>query len=133
MTETKYLIVQPNSLLNERTFLAWPRTSLALIGLGFVVSRFGLFFKRTWNYNGREYYCTTINSFSFLFARNQHGVPWSCTYHICIKKLFGNEQSNTKGRVHTKKLAHLRLNYWRGDFQCHFCSLLTFIVTTIPP
>jgi putative membrane protein len=45
MTETKYLIVQPNYLLNERTFLAWPRTSLALIGLGFVVSRFGLFLR----------------------------------------------------------------------------------------
>ena len=53
-------------LANERTFLAWLRTSLALIGLGFVVSRFGLFFKRTLNYNGRVYYCTTINSFSLL-------------------------------------------------------------------
>lgn len=27
----------------ERTLLAWLRTSIALIGLGFVVSRFGLF------------------------------------------------------------------------------------------
>src|SRR5215831_8405921 len=32
-------------LANERTFLAWLRTSLALIGLGFVVSRFGLFLR----------------------------------------------------------------------------------------
>ena len=30
---------------NERTFLAWLRTSIALIGLGFVVSRFGLFLR----------------------------------------------------------------------------------------
>jgi putative membrane protein len=29
-------------LANERTALAWIRTSLAIIGLGFVVSRFGL-------------------------------------------------------------------------------------------
>src|SRR5215510_4766357 len=29
-------------LANQRTFLAWLRTCLALIGLGFVVSRFGL-------------------------------------------------------------------------------------------
>ena len=29
-------------LANQRTFLAWLRTCVALIGLGFVVSRFGL-------------------------------------------------------------------------------------------
>jgi putative membrane protein len=29
-------------LANQRTFLAWLRTCIALIGLGFVVSRFGL-------------------------------------------------------------------------------------------
>lgn len=28
-------------LANERTFLAWVRTAIAVIGLGFVVSRFG--------------------------------------------------------------------------------------------
>lgn len=28
---------------NERTFLAWLRTSIALIGFGFAISRFGLF------------------------------------------------------------------------------------------
>lgn len=32
-------------LANERTFLPWLRTSIALIGLGFVVSRFGLFLR----------------------------------------------------------------------------------------
>jgi putative membrane protein len=30
-------------LAEERTFLAWIRTSLALMGFGFVVARFGLF------------------------------------------------------------------------------------------
>jgi putative membrane protein len=33
-------------LANERTFLAWIRTSLALIGLGFVIVKFGLFLKQ---------------------------------------------------------------------------------------
>jgi putative membrane protein len=28
---------------NERTFLAWLRTSIALIGFGFAIARFGLF------------------------------------------------------------------------------------------
>ncbi len=33
-------------LANERTFLAWVRTSLALIGLGFVLARMGLFLQQ---------------------------------------------------------------------------------------
>ncbi|MDE1819022.1 MAG: DUF202 domain-containing protein [Thaumarchaeota archaeon] len=32
-------------LANERTFLAWLRTCIALMGLGFVIARFGLFLK----------------------------------------------------------------------------------------
>ena len=30
-------------LANQKTFLAWLRTSVALIGLGFIVAKFGLF------------------------------------------------------------------------------------------
>ncbi|MHB8419031.1 MAG: YidH family protein [Myxococcales bacterium] len=30
---------------NERTFLAWLRTAIALMGFGFVVSKFGLFLR----------------------------------------------------------------------------------------
>ncbi len=33
-------------LAAERTFLAWIRTGLALMGFGFVVARFGLFLQR---------------------------------------------------------------------------------------
>lgn len=33
-------------LANERTFLAWVRTTLGLIGLGFVLARMGLFLKQ---------------------------------------------------------------------------------------
>jgi putative membrane protein len=32
-------------LANERTFLAWVRTSIAVMGLGFIVARFGLFLR----------------------------------------------------------------------------------------
>ena len=32
-------------LANERTLLAWIRTAIALMGLGFVVARFGLFLR----------------------------------------------------------------------------------------
>jgi putative membrane protein len=34
-------------LANERTLLAWIRTAIAFIGLGFVVARFGLFLRAT--------------------------------------------------------------------------------------
>lgn len=33
-------------LANERTLLAWVRTAIALMGLGFVVARFGLFLRQ---------------------------------------------------------------------------------------
>lgn len=33
-------------LANERTLLAWVRTAVALMGLGFVVARFGLFLRQ---------------------------------------------------------------------------------------
>ena len=33
-------------LANERTFLAWVRTSIAIISLGFVVAKFGLWLER---------------------------------------------------------------------------------------
>jgi putative membrane protein len=45
---------------NERTFLAWLRTSIALIGFGFAIARFGLFLRQlettvillsVWRYN----------------------------------------------------------------------------------
>ncbi len=45
MTEDKMPDRSTQYLANQRTFLAWLRTSLALIGLGFVVSRFGLFLR----------------------------------------------------------------------------------------
>jgi putative membrane protein len=35
-----------NSLAAENTYLAWIRTGIALLGLGFVVARFGMFLER---------------------------------------------------------------------------------------
>ncbi|MDQ2684830.1 MAG: DUF202 domain-containing protein [Thermoproteota archaeon] len=32
-------------LANERTFLSWVRTSIALVGLGFIISKFSFFLK----------------------------------------------------------------------------------------
>jgi len=43
MEETKPKGAPADYLAAERTFLAWIRTGLALMGFGFVVARFGLF------------------------------------------------------------------------------------------
>jgi putative membrane protein len=40
-------------LANERTFLAWVRSALAVIGLGFVVARFGLYLRQLAAAGGR--------------------------------------------------------------------------------
>ena len=37
---------------NERTFLAWLRTSISLIGFGFAIARFGLFLQEFESNNG---------------------------------------------------------------------------------
>ncbi len=46
-----------NHLANERTLLAWARTGLAVMGLGFVVARFGLALQEL--SNGRPLYHPT--------------------------------------------------------------------------
>ena len=41
-------------MANERTFLAWIRTSIAVMGFGFVVEKFSLFVKQMAYYFGKE-------------------------------------------------------------------------------
>ncbi len=41
-------------MANERTFLAWIRTSIAVMAFGFVVEKFSLFVKQMAYYMGRE-------------------------------------------------------------------------------
>jgi len=40
-------------MANERTFLAWTRTSISIMALGFVVEKFALFLKQVSSYLGR--------------------------------------------------------------------------------
>ena len=46
MTKNSKIDRQREHQANERTFLAWLRTSIALIGLGFAIARFGLFLRQ---------------------------------------------------------------------------------------
>jgi putative membrane protein len=47
-------------LANQRTFLAWLRTCVALIGLGFVVAKFGLFLFPISGGGGPSTYTTSL-------------------------------------------------------------------------
>lgn len=51
-------------LVNERTFPAWIRTSVAVISLGFLVDRFGLFLKELGSAGGqRQRFPPAVTSF----------------------------------------------------------------------
>ncbi|GAC1313641.1 MAG: DUF202 domain-containing protein [Mucilaginibacter sp.] len=45
-SENKPIVNPSDHLANERTFLAWIRTSVAIMGFGFVVVKFALFIKQ---------------------------------------------------------------------------------------
>jgi putative membrane protein len=45
-SEDKIITNPSDHLANERTFLAWIRTSVAIMGFGFVVVKFALFIKQ---------------------------------------------------------------------------------------
>ncbi|NDJ19660.1 YidH family protein [Myxacorys almedinensis] len=46
MTRNSKIDRQREHQANERTFLAWVRTSIALIGFGFAIARFGIFLRQ---------------------------------------------------------------------------------------
>ncbi|MFE1743632.1 YidH family protein [Coleofasciculus sp. H7-2] len=46
MNNTPKIDRQREHQANERTFLAWLRTSIALIGFGFAIARFGIFLRQ---------------------------------------------------------------------------------------
>lgn len=50
-------------LANERTFLAWIRTSVAVISLGFLVDRFGLFLRQLAAAEGASRHTPVFSSF----------------------------------------------------------------------
>ncbi len=55
-------------LANERTFLAWVRTSLGLIGLGFVLARMGLFLRQLVSLGGAPHFKVVHAGREFLFS-----------------------------------------------------------------
>ena len=56
-------------LANERTFLAWVRTSISIMAFGFVVEKFALFLKRL----------------PYLFGRSQEPPPAPDIYRLVLR------------------------------------------------
>ena len=48
-------------LANERTFLAWVRTAITIIGLGFVVAKFGIFLRELAGTTGTTASSTSVS------------------------------------------------------------------------
>jgi uncharacterized membrane protein YidH (DUF202 family) len=58
-------------MANERTFLAWMRTSLGIMAFGFVVEKFALFIKKLGHFFGKPDMAETASSssgYSWLFG-----------------------------------------------------------------
>jgi putative membrane protein len=55
-------------LANERTFLAWVRTALGLIGIGFVLARMGVFLRQLAMMSGSGPHREFRGSHEFLFT-----------------------------------------------------------------
>ncbi len=65
MSEDKKPDRSTEYLANERTFLAWLRTCIALMGLGFVVARFSLFLREFGIIAKSQAISTNVSSHSF--------------------------------------------------------------------
>lgn len=55
-------------LANERTFLAWVRTSIGLMAFGFVIEKFAFFLKRLANFFGDENVGISSQFYSSFFG-----------------------------------------------------------------
>jgi putative membrane protein len=65
-------------LANERTFLAWVRTAITIIGLGFVVAKFGIFLRElaTGSSSGSSPISEWVGVFLVLSGSLLVGVAW---------------------------------------------------------
>lgn len=94
-------------LANERTFLAWVRTALGLIGLGFVLARMGLFLQQLASASGelihhrlpagREFMVTGI----IFLVLGTSLCGWSaCLYHR-VRRAIDSDQYEPAARAIT--------------------------------
>lgn len=125
MTEDKMPDRSAQYLANERTFLAWLRTCVALIGLGFVVSRFGLGIR----VKGNIIADASIHSHSSLLGISMV-VLGAVLIIYALKNYLETDKAVQRG-IYKPKLRRLCFNDRLGDFHYSFLPIF-IIVTTIP-
>lgn len=94
-------------LAAERTFLAWIRTGLALMGFGFIAARFGLFL--------REMFPTGTS------VRQHGGLSLPVGVVLIVLGVVVNVCAGVRYRRHLQAIA-------RGDFQSVFGTTFAFFI-----
>ncbi|MDQ2870904.1 MAG: DUF202 domain-containing protein [Acidobacteriota bacterium] len=92
-------------LANERTFLAWIRTSVAMMSLGFVVDRFGLFLRELGSRTGAAHVRLSPAVSSFLVGDLLMGFGGALAllsawrYHVVDRSIDRGEAKADRGLV----------------------------------
>jgi Domain of unknown function (DUF202) len=89
-------------MANERTFLAWIRTSIGIMAFGFVVEKFALFIKQMSIVLGKSN-IESFASFSWIFG-NRWNIPcrsWHVDGPTCICQVQEGQETNRRGYTST--------------------------------
>jgi putative membrane protein len=81
-------------LANERTFLAWLRTSISIIVFGFVVARFGITLREFLRLRGEAEHESGLSlgmGIGFMVLGILMALTSSVRYHITMRQLDANE------------------------------------------
>ncbi len=93
--------VNPNAtrdhLANERTLLAWVRTSLGVIGLGFVIARFGLFLEEVGSRHHPHTWVSTLVGTALVLIGGGLMVPALRRYRRAASAIERNEYKHSSG------------------------------------
>jgi putative membrane protein len=118
-------------LANERTFLAWLRTCVAIIGLGFVVARFGLFLQEF----GITVKNGTLTNISTHYASSSLGVALVLVGMgraiYALKNYLHTNQAIESG-TYIPKNSHLFCCYRFSDFRSRNSCLFDFSGIIVP-
>lgn len=79
---------------SERTALAWQRSSIAFIALGFVIERFGLFvkfLKISQDFDGGNFYASAIIGIIFIALGSTICLLSSIQHQLFVKTLLPEE------------------------------------------
>jgi len=95
----------------ERTFLAWIRTGVALMGFGFVVARFGLFLRE-------------LTASGSTLPHPKHAVSIPIGVALLVLGIFVNGAAAVR---HQRAIRALR----EGAFTAHFDSGLPILVAVV--